>query len=96
MSDSTPDSTTIVEGKRIKTAPLNVISWRLLESASPTEIQKLLESAETLGFFYLDFHDALGERFFEDLQSLYSLGKFYFAQPEKAKMKGFQKEKETG
>ncbi|KAK7422153.1 hypothetical protein QQZ08_009621 [Neonectria magnoliae] len=75
------------EYKDVRTADLTTIQFAELFDKSEVELQKLVESCEKHGFFYLDLKSAGSEKFWKDLFEIDSITKKWFSQPAEVKLK---------
>ncbi|GIJ87964.1 hypothetical protein Asppvi_006880 [Aspergillus pseudoviridinutans] len=94
MASPTCLQQTIIDGHRVLHAPLQTISYDLLASGDPDEIEKLARNSKSPGFFYLDLRG--DQRYLDTLHVLYQLAEDYFAQPEADKMRDFRENQERG
>jgi hypothetical protein len=94
MAFSVPLQQTIIDGKRVLHAHLQTISYDLLASGDPGEIEKLVRNSKSPGFFYLDLR--ADQMYLDTLYVLYQLAEDYFAQPEEVKMRDFREKQERG
>ena len=86
----------MIEGHCIQLAPLETLEMELLEQNDPAEMQRLLDCSKSPGFCYVRLQDYDGGRYFQDLQTLYLIGKKYFDQPQETKMVDFRENEEKG
>lgn len=87
---------TTIGDHKIQTAQLETVAYSALKAGEQAEAQKLLKSAQSPGFFYLDLHNEQNGNYLDSLKKLYKLGKSYFDQPESVKMADFQDGEEKG
>lgn len=80
-------STRPEEYKNVRTADLGTIQFADLFDKSDAEIQKLVDSCENDGFFYLNLESAGSEKFWKDLFEIDALTKKWFDQPTEVKLK---------
>lgn len=73
-------------------ADLTVISYEKLLSKDATEAARLHSACAEWGFFYLDIGGSKSEHYRETVDTLFGIGKEYFAKPLEEKLKDTRKE----
>lgn len=89
-------STVIVGERSLDVADLEVIELEGLTAKDPAEIAKLLEAAESQGFFYLSFDNSLSKKISEFLRISYLNSHEFFSKPLDEKMKAFREDVNYG
>lgn len=72
--------------KDVRTAGLNTIKFDALFDKDDAELQRLIQSCEKDGFFYLDLQSAGSEKFWKDLYDIDRTTKEWFQQPAEKKL----------
>lgn len=88
--------TAMANGTLVEIAPLEVIDFVRLASQEPAEVEKLLKSAQTPGFFYLDLQSNSTRKYLADLQTMYAVTEKYFDQPHEVKVEDYRVLQERG
>ncbi|RFU25082.1 Anthranilate synthase, partial [Scytalidium lignicola] len=83
-------TTMIVEDRSLDVADLEVIKLESLIAKDPVEMAKLLNAAESQGFFYVTFNDDLSKKISGYLRTCYLNSHEYFTKPLDEKMKEFR------
>ena len=79
-------STAILNGEEVEIAPLVTIDFHKLIEGDPTEADRLLESCENDGFFYLNLQGPHpSSKILNDQNALLEVMRNYFVQPEEIK-----------
>ncbi|CAE7059196.1 unnamed protein product [Rhizoctonia solani] len=86
MSELLRPETALLNGEEVEIAPLVAIDFHKLVEGDPTEAQRLLESCENDGFFYLNLEGSHpSSKILDDQEALLEVMRKYFAQPEEVK-----------
>ncbi|CAE6425906.1 unnamed protein product [Rhizoctonia solani] len=86
MSEAFRSETALLNGEEVEIAPLVVIDLYKLIEGDRTEAQRLLESCENDGFFYLNLQGPHpSSKILNDQDALLEVMRNYFAQPEEVK-----------
>lgn len=96
MPSRTALPTTIVSGRQLELAPLETINYASLAARDPSEVEKLLNAARSVGFFYLDLREGSTKRVAADVQDVYAVAEQYFDQPRELKMKDQREGEDRG
>ena len=90
MSPSSTSSLT--PGNEDQLADLTVISYEKLLSKDASEAALFHSACAEWGFFYLDFGGGKPQHYRETVDTLFGIGKEYFARPLEEKLKDTRKE----
>ena len=82
--------TTIVGDRSLDVADLDIIQLERLIATDPVETAKLLNAAQSQGFFYVAFNDDLSAKIAGHLQTCYRNSHEFFRKPLDVKMKAFR------
>ncbi|CAE6455388.1 putative 2-oxoglutarate-dependent dioxygenase At3g49630 [Arabidopsis thaliana] [Rhizoctonia solani] len=86
MLDNFRPETALLNGEEVEIAPLVTINLHKLVEGDPTEAQRLLESCEKDGFFYLNLQGPhSSSKILDDQNALLDVMRNYFAQPKEVK-----------
>lgn len=88
--------TTVYDGHRVDIAPLETIDFVRLAAKEPAEIDRLLKSCQTPGFFYLDLRGVTTQQILADLQNVLNITEKYFDQPHDLKMRDYRASQDRG
>ncbi|MCJ1384243.1 hypothetical protein MMC17_007359 [Xylographa soralifera] len=84
-------STPVDGGKQIEVASLDTIDLARLTTREPSEVEKFLKAAQSLGFFYLDLrNDTSVQELLAAMPAVYAVSKQYFDQSRELKMKDYR------
>lgn len=65
-----------------KMASLAVVDYEALANKDATEIQKLVQASQTTGMFYLDLRGPRTKVVFEDVPTIFKIGRDFFNLPQ--------------
>lgn len=88
MASQIQASTTTIKGKTIPVSTFDTIDLAQLEGKEPMAIKRLLASAVSPGWFYLNLRNSsIGKAILEDVPRVYQVSDDYFMQDQATKEK---------